>query len=139
MAEHLITRLPRTAVLLMLALAAAVAAMAPASATAQEMADPTRPPDSGDDRPAPTAGNTLNLQSILISATRREAVINGQVVRAGGRIGQTKIVKISDNQVLVDGPRGMQVLRMFPGIDKRYVESDTIQELTRRQERRKVQ
>ncbi|MBC7573515.1 MAG: MSHA biogenesis protein MshK [Herminiimonas sp.] len=101
---------------------------APAAFTlAQGVADPTRPPDSmtvpgitASDA-AMTAATALPvLQSILIADTYAEAIINGKAVRPGDQIAMGKIVKISESEVTVRTNAGLQTLKLFPGIEKRY-------------------
>jgi hypothetical protein len=46
------------------------------------------------------------LASILHSAERRLAVVNGRIVRAGDRIGSSTIVEIQSRAIVVESPRG---------------------------------
>jgi hypothetical protein len=48
----------------------------------------------------------LVLASILHSADRRLAVVNGRIVRAGDRIGSSTILDIQPRAVVVESPRG---------------------------------
>lgn len=118
-------------------LAVILLAVPAAFALAQVAADPTRPPDSmtlpgiivpgavGTGLTAPAAGPVL--QSILIADTHAEAIISGKVVRTGDQIAIGKIVKISDSEVTVRTNAGLQTLKLFPGIEKRYAEAqDTV-------------
>jgi len=57
----------------------------PAFALAQTLADPMRPPDELSARPRGPAPNIL--RSIIISPTRRAAIINGQTVELGEKVG----------------------------------------------------
>lgn len=105
-------------------------AMPAAIALAQGVADPTRPPDSMNlpDIAAPGAADTASpapapgpvLQSILIADTHAEAIISGKLVRPGDHIALGKIVKISESEVTVRTNAGLQTLKLFPGIEKRY-------------------
>lgn len=108
-------------------------ALPAAFALAQGITDPTRPPDSmtvpGVIAPG-AAGTGLTaaptgpvLQSILIAHTHAEAIISGKVVRPGDQIAMGTIVKISDSEVTVRTNAGLQTLKLFPGIEKRYAEA----------------
>jgi hypothetical protein len=46
------------------------------------------------------------VASILHSADRRLAVVNGRIVRAGDRIGSHTIVDIQPRAIVVESPRG---------------------------------
>ena len=108
-------------------------AMPATLALAQGVADPTRPPDApslsgiavpgaaGAGAPAPGSGPIL--QSILIAGTHAEAIISGKVVRPGDQVATGKVVRISDSDVTVSTNAGLQTLKLFPGIEKRYVEA----------------
>ena len=103
-------------------LAAAIAAMPLAVAQAQVLVDPTRPPMSvakpGTAEEAPPA---TQLQSILISSRRRVAVINGNTVALGDMIGEARVVKISETEVVLRTGEETEVLKMYPGIEKQPV------------------
>lgn len=97
-------------------------------ANAQPLADPTRPPASLAN-PA-TAGGAetarLNLgpqlQSVLLrQGARSSALISGQWVEAGQKVGDATLVKVSADRVLLRGPGGTETLRLMPDVDKRAV------------------
>ena len=104
------------------------------SAIAQSVADPTRPPDlpvsagmaasaaAGTGAPAPATGPVL--ESILMSATHAEAIISGKAVRPGDRIATGQVVRISESEVTVRTNVGLQTLKLFPGIEKRYAAAE---------------
>jgi MSHA biogenesis protein MshK len=101
-----------------LALTAAVCA-APAPAAAQGLADPTQPPASMD---ALVAGGASEggpvLQSILISPQRRVAVIDGETVKAGDIIGDARVVRITETEVVLQAGDDMRRLRIYPDVEK---------------------
>lgn len=75
--------------------------------------DPTRPPSmtgSGDD----TSPGGPQLESILIAPDRRLAVINGEQVTLGSKIGGGAVVRITETEVVVRGAEGEQTLRLYP-------------------------
>ncbi|MDQ1830325.1 hypothetical protein [Massilia scottii] len=101
----------------------AALALQAAAATAQPLADPTRPParftipaGSPADAPAAPVANALpQLQSVLIApGGRHVAVIDGQTVRLGGLFKGARVAQMTQTEVvLVDGTR-RRVLRLYP-------------------------
>jgi MSHA biogenesis protein MshK len=90
-------------------------------AAGQELVDPTRPPNS----PAPGAQDGApagtQLQSVLIAPGRRIAIINGKSVALGDTLGESKVVKITETEVVLQKGDETEVLKMFPGVDKQSV------------------
>jgi MSHA biogenesis protein MshK len=92
-------------------------------AQGQVLSDPTKPPLdllaagalAGDAVP------TSALQSILLSKGRKIAVINGQAVPLGGKYGDATLVAISGGEVTLKSEKGMEVMKLYPGLDKRSV------------------
>jgi MSHA biogenesis protein MshK len=84
------------------------------------MADPTRPP-SGFAVAEPDAALAVGpvLQSVMISPRGRSAIISGEVVRVGQKFGDAVLVRVAENEVVLKGDSGEQVLRMYPGVEKR--------------------
>jgi MSHA biogenesis protein MshK len=93
----------------------------PASALSQGMTDPTRPPTgfgAGDPEvEGPTGGPVL--QSVKISPAGRSAIISGEVVRLGQKYGDAVLIKVAENEVVLKSGDGTQVLKMYPGVEKR--------------------
>jgi MSHA biogenesis protein MshK len=104
---------------------AAVAALAfsfAPLALAQGMSDPTRPPSAAAaDGRGEAAGETATsqFQSILISPGRKLAVINGQTVALGGRIGDATLAKITETGVVLKRGDALESLALLPGVDKK--------------------
>ena len=93
-------------------------------AWAQVVNDPTRPPGGfavGDPEAAGDAGGGLVLQSVMISPTRKSAIINGEMVRLGGKYGDAVLVKLTENEAVLKSGSEMQVLKLYPGVEKREV------------------
>jgi MSHA biogenesis protein MshK len=107
--------IPRCACVLVWALAAGQAA-------AQAMGDPTQPPailaaPGGAVAPDPSAPVALQLQSILVSREaggRRVAVINGELVRPGAKIGDAVVISVNENTVVLRRGKNKETLRLFP-------------------------
>lgn len=103
-------------------LLAAGLAFAAASAHAQALVDPTRPPNApvgGDVSDA--APGSSQLQSILIASNRKLAIINGTTVALGGMVGEAKVVKITETEVTLQKGDETEVLKLYPGVDKQPV------------------
>ncbi len=89
---------------------------------AQLMNDPMRPPsgyleqDAGSNAPS---GKALVLQSVKISGAERIAIVSGETVRQGDKLGSATVVKITDEEVVLKDGDTEQVLKLFPEIDKR--------------------
>ncbi len=86
----------------------------------QALPDPTKPaigviqPLGGADNPGGP-----HLQSILISPKRKLAVINGQTLHVGDTFGNAVVVKISAQEVVLKSGGELQVLKLFPDVEKR--------------------
>ena len=90
-------------------------------AAAQTLRDPTRPPasiGSPADQSGAKATGGPELQSVLISPTRRVAVIDGQTVTLGEKFGEARVVKIAESEVVLRNGQDLQVLKLFPGVEK---------------------
>ena len=84
----------------------------------QALTDPTKPPT---EISAPlthaAAPEGDRLQSIIISPTRRAAIISGQTVELGAKYGEAKLVEVSESGIALQGAQGRQVLTLFPGVE----------------------
>jgi MSHA biogenesis protein MshK len=104
-----------------LALVLGLVLYAAAAAQSERLADPTRPPSAPaparTDDAAPTAGP--QLQSVLISPSRRVAVISGQTVVLGGKYGDATVSEITESAVHLRYANRRQTLQLVPGIVKR--------------------
>lgn len=103
------------------ALATVLAMLLVSSASAQRpapLADPTRPPAVG-----PAAEVVVpegpRLQSVLISPTRRTAVISGKTVALGARFGDATVEAINEGTVVLKYADRRDTLQLIPGMDKR--------------------
>lgn len=100
--------------------------LAAGAASAQSLGDPTQPPAmltapataaAGQPVRDPSEPAPLQLQSILVSREaggRRVAVINGEVVRAGAKIGDAVVVNVGETTVVLRRGKQMETLRLFP-------------------------
>jgi MSHA biogenesis protein MshK len=102
------------------AAAQVIVAQAGAAPPAEALADPTRPPYGGRGvgaEQAPVAGP--ELQSVLISPTRKVAVINGQTVPLGGKFRDATLTRITQSGVELHNAGRVEVLRLFPQVEKK--------------------
>ncbi|GEM_PF-947909 len=87
-----------------------------------QMPDPTRPagallsPDAEAAVAAPVASGVQTV--ILRSGGKSAAVINGQYVEVGGKLGDKKVLLISESEVVLKGENGREVIRVTPDIEK---------------------
>ncbi|SBT03184.1 conserved exported hypothetical protein [Candidatus Accumulibacter aalborgensis] len=88
--------------------------------------DPTRPP-VGISTPTPDAGPVEQiagpvLQSVMIPKKGKPvAVIGGQQVRLGQMIGQSRLIRLTEREAVLEGPAGIERLPLTPGIEKKKV------------------
>lgn len=89
---------------------------------AEILPDPTRPSGASMNDGLGAAGAAASgpvLQSVLVSPNRRVAVINGQSVAVGDRIGEARVAKITETEVTLAQGGQMQVLRLFVQVEKK--------------------
>lgn len=99
---------------------AGFAALGALQASAQALVDPTRPPNAPAGE-ADAAPGGSQLQSILIAANRRIAIINGVTVGLGGMVGEAKVVRITETEVTLLKGDEKEVLKLYPGVDKQPI------------------
>lgn len=88
---------------------------------AENLTDPTRPPTM---IVAPEAAvgagaegiQASGLRSIIISKTRRAAIIDGETIELGKKHGDARLVEVNEGSVVLRGPQGRQVLTLFPDV-----------------------
>ena len=105
-----------------------VLALTAESASAQRvMADPTRPPGGvAVDAQAEVAVSGPVLQSVLIPKKGRPvAVIGGQQVRLGDKYGESRLVRLTEREAVLEGPSGVEHLPLTPGVEKIVVRKNS--------------
>ena len=91
--------------------------VAACAAAAQGLTDPTRPPaafvspETGD-----SAAAAPVLQSVMISSAARTAIIGGETVKLGGKYGDARVIRITENEVVLRSASGTETLKMYPGV-----------------------
>lgn len=81
--------------------------------------DPTRPPAGvvGDQPVGEVSGPVL--QSVIIPKKGKPvAIIGGQQVVLGGLYGESRLIKLSEREAVLEGPGGIEHLTLTPGIEK---------------------
>lgn len=100
-----------------------------ATATAHaQVPDPTRP--AGALMPEVAGGAASPVESgvqtvILRPGGKSVAVINGQHVAVGGKLGDKRVVKITESEVVLKGESGREVIKVTPDIEKVPVKKTT--------------
>lgn len=97
--------------------------MAPAWAQGA-LADPTRPPSALPAGGAGAAGEDADsaaprLQSVLISPSRRLAVIDGRTVPLGGVVAGAVLVQVAETHVVLKQGAETRTLDLHPGVSKK--------------------
>jgi hypothetical protein len=87
-------------------------------AQTRALVDPTRPPNVSEETSAGEATIGPRLQSVLISPTRRAAVISGTAVALGGRFGDATLEEVTESAVVLKYADRRETLQLLPGHDK---------------------
>ena len=59
------------------------------------------------------------VQTVILRPGRKSAaVINGQYVEVGGKLGDKRVVKITESEVVLTGESGREVMKVTPAIEK---------------------
>lgn len=104
--------------------------------SASSVPDPTRPPaeflqlDQANGGAGGGAGPVSNqnlysssgLQAVVLHGQggKPVAIINGETVRLGAKVGEAKLVSVTESSAVLQGPNGREVLRMTPQIEKKF-------------------
>lgn len=96
--------------------ALALLLLATATTVRAELPDPTRPPAAMLAAPMPAASAAAGapqLQSVLLGKGRAPAaVISGQLVVLGGRLGDARLVRVDARSAVLKGPHGETTLSL---------------------------
>lgn len=95
-------------------------------AASAQVPDPTRPADAPVVTPGATGssgGSATPAESgvqtvILRPGGKSAAVINGQYVEVGGKLGDKRVLKITESEVVLKGESGREVIKVTPAIEK---------------------
>lgn len=92
------------------------------AATAEDFHDPTRPPDNLLAKPGAVPGQgatesrPAGLQSIIISESRRAAIIDGKTVELWAKHGNAQLIEVNQDSVVLQGAQTRRVLKLFPDV-----------------------
>jgi MSHA biogenesis protein MshK len=92
------------------------------SSLAQGLNDPTRPPREILDGAAATfeaAVSSSPAQVVIVSKDRRQATINGRTVSLGGRYGNATLVRISDEEIVLQRPEATETIKLYSSVQRR--------------------
>ena len=87
-----------------------------------QVPDPTRPagilltPEAGAGAAAPVESGVQTV--ILRPGGKSAAVINGQYVVVGDKLGDKRVLKITESEVVLKGESGREVIKVTPAIEK---------------------
>lgn len=92
----------------------------------QNLPDPTRPPASILN---PGGGTEQEvgpvLQSILISANRKIAIIDGQAVKLNAKFGDQTLIRMTESEVVLRRGKQLQTLSLHPDLRKKPSQGST--------------
>lgn len=103
-----------------------------APAQTRPLVDPTRPPNVQPEAAEAAVIEGARLQSVLISPSRRAAVISGTAVTLGGRYGDARVEAISESAVVLRYADRRETLQLLPSQDKRERRAAATQKETAR-------
>ena len=99
-----------------------LAGLAVAAVAGAQVPDPTRPaaavlaPEAAGSLATPAESGVQTV--ILRPGGKSAAVINGKYVSVGGMVGDKRVQKISESEVILKGPGGREVIKVMPAIEK---------------------
>jgi len=123
---------------LTLGLALAIALGAP-RVLAQGLSDPTRPPREiigGSAAAYEPAGSSSPAQVVIISKDRHQVTINGRTVNLGERYGNATVVRISDEEIVLQRPEATETIKLYSSVNRRRRHWPAAQEQTETAEQR---
>jgi hypothetical protein len=99
-----------------------LAALATVGGAIAQVPDPTRPAAAV---MAPEAAGSLampvesGVQTVILRpGGKSAAVINGKYVSVGDMVGDKRVQKISESEVVLKGPGGREIIKVMPAIEK---------------------
>ena len=95
----------------------AILAFTAGTVDAASFADPTRPATFTPGA-APMPTGRPRLESVLIAPDRRIAIISGQRVQLGDRVGGAQVVSITESAVVLRNGLNSETLPLFPQLKR---------------------
>ncbi len=100
-------------------LAAGCLALVSAAAIGAGLPDPMRPPPALAAADGAAVDVALPvLQSVMLSPSRKMAIISGQTVALGDSYQGARLVKINESEVVLRNGSEVQTLKLFPDLEK---------------------
>ncbi len=93
--------------------------------SAEMLSDPTRPAatlEVGEAVGSATlddVSQTQGLHLIIIKKNRRAAIIDGQTVELGGKVGDARLVEVHEDRVVLLGSGGRREMKLYPRVSIR--------------------
>ena len=114
------------ALFIKLALLLLCSTLAQAQVAATSINDPTRPPATFVATPTATTGvvdvgGRLRSVKIPRRGGRPTAVIDGQVIRLGEKLGEARLVRLTETEAVLESAAGRETLRLTPDVIKKPV------------------
>ena len=106
---------------LTLSLALVISLGAPRS-VAQGLNDPTRPPRGilgGSADGYEPAASSSPAQVVIISKDRRQVTINGRTVNLGERYGNATVVRITDEEIVLQRPEATETIKLYSSVQRK--------------------
>jgi MSHA biogenesis protein MshK len=88
---------------------------------AQALSDPTRPPREiigGSAGAYEPAGSSSPAQVVIISKDRHQVTINGRTVNLGERYGNATVVRISDEEIVLQRPEATETIKLYSSVQR---------------------
>ena len=101
---------------------ALIISLGAARSLAQGLNDPTRPPREilgGGPGAAEFVGDPSPAQVVIISTDRHRATINGRTVVLGGRYGNATLVRISDEEIVLQRPEATETIKLYSSVQRK--------------------
>jgi len=87
-----------------------------------QLPDPTRPPVEFMPPEVAAQQTEAGLQSIIRrKGAMPAALIDGQIVELGGKLGAERLTRVEEDAVVLRGPEGERILRLMPAAAKQAV------------------
>lgn len=120
-------RMPGFVVVLLLATSSVLA----------QVPDPTRPPAQmmtpEMDGSVAAVPADAGMQTVIVRRRGKSgAVINGQYVELGGKLGDKRVIRITESEVVLKGEGGREVIRLIPSIEKTPAVKSSAQSVNKR-------
>ena len=104
------------------ALLAVIAALGTTRVLAQGLSDPTRPPPEilgGSADRYEAEASSSPAQVVVISKDRRQVTINGRTVKLGEHYGNATVVKITDEEIVLQRPEATETIKLYSSVHRK--------------------